>query len=94
MSDTHSHDHTHDEKECKGTLARMSEYIDRELDAEKLKALEAHFTGCPPCLVVLKTLRKTVEIFAKRGNEKIPPEKAAELHARLKECIEKESRAQ
>lgn len=34
---------------CSEVLARLSDYIDGELDAAEVKDIEAHLLGCPNC---------------------------------------------
>ncbi|MDH5542919.1 MAG: zf-HC2 domain-containing protein [Nitrospinota bacterium] len=65
--------HTHENGECIELLGKMSDYVDEELDPGTQARLESHFQNCPPCLMVLQSLRKTLEIFRRR-DDIIPPE--------------------
>lgn len=77
--------HSHEKGECVELLGKMSDYVDKELDDSTQKRLENHFQNCPPCLMVLKSLRKTLEIF-KRSDEIPPPENlATELNKKISE---------
>ncbi len=46
---------------CKELFARLSEYLDGELDPEFCSRLEGHIEDCPPCVAFLESLRRTVE---------------------------------
>jgi predicted anti-sigma-YlaC factor YlaD len=76
-------------KYCKGILSKLSDYLDRELDEENHKNLQSHFADCAVCRMVLGTFRKTVELFSKKPDEKVPPELSAQLHARVDELRHK-----
>jgi anti-sigma factor RsiW len=45
---------------CREVFARLSEYLDEELDAGLCDSLEAHLDGCPPCRKFLESLRRTI----------------------------------
>lgn len=78
--------HTHDPKEpaCLEIFARLSEYIDGELEAADCTHIEQHIADCPPCIEFLRSLRQCVQasrIVEDRGEcPPMPPE----LEARLK----------
>jgi anti-sigma factor RsiW len=52
----------HGSGECKEIFARLSEYLDAELDPGLCSKLEGHLDGCPPCRVFLESLRRTVRL--------------------------------
>jgi anti-sigma factor RsiW len=54
--------HPHDAESCRETFARLSEYLDRELDPGVCQRLETHLDGCPPCRAFLDSLRRTVSL--------------------------------
>jgi anti-sigma factor (TIGR02949 family) len=45
---------------CKEVFAMLSEYLDRELNAEACQEIEAHLADCPPCIEFLNSLKRTV----------------------------------
>jgi anti-sigma factor (TIGR02949 family) len=51
--------HKHNEN-CKEIFAMLSEYLDRELNAETCEGIEAHLADCPPCIEFLNSLKRTV----------------------------------
>lgn len=81
------HHHRHGGKQCRETLTQMSDYMDSGMDPKKAKSLEEHFANCKACLAVMKTLRKTIELFRKKPAQKMPAGVARELHAAIGEKI-------
>jgi anti-sigma factor RsiW len=47
---------------CAKLLARLSDYLNNELDADTRQIIEKHLRDCRPCQVCLSTLRRTVEL--------------------------------
>jgi anti-sigma factor RsiW len=62
---------------------RLSEYIDRELDAPTCKEIEAHIKACKPCQVCLNTLKQTVKLCKNLESRQVPEA----LSLKLKETI-------
>jgi anti-sigma factor (TIGR02949 family) len=52
----------HDKESCRDVFALLSEYLDRELNAQTCAEIEAHLAGCPPCIEFLASLRQTVRL--------------------------------
>jgi anti-sigma factor RsiW len=48
-------------REHRWTHARLSEYVDGELDQDRRARVEEHVRWCPECRRVLESLRRTVE---------------------------------
>ena len=68
-------------KGCTDLLSGMSDYVDGEMEPERSNKLEEHLKNCPPCLMVLKTLKKTLGIFRrKKDTGEIPKECSDALH--------------
>jgi anti-sigma factor RsiW len=69
---------------CKDFLARLSDYVDEELEKQFREAIDEHAATCPRCKVVLDTLGRTITVF-QEGTEaaSIP----AGAHERLMEAI-------
>jgi hypothetical protein len=55
-SDTHQH------KECRALLQRLSDYLDGDLGEGLCEKIRVHARACPPCEAVLRSLRKTVKL--------------------------------
>jgi len=62
--------HTH--KDCLGLFARLSEYLDNELDGPLRRTIEAHLAGCQACRVCLATLERTVALCRASGSHPVP----------------------
>ncbi|WP_372680383.1 anti-sigma factor [Desulfosarcina sp.] len=57
---------------CLTLFERLSEYIDRELDAPTCKEIEAHIKACKPCQVCLETLKQTVALCGNLERRQVP----------------------
>jgi len=83
----HTH-HTHAARDprCLEVFARLSEYLDGELDEADCRLIEEHIQDCQPCVEFLRSLRKSIEaahhFSAPVEPAKVPPE----LEARLKQA--------
>jgi len=80
MKPTEAH---HRHETCLALFAKLSEYIDRELDAPTCQEIEAHINACQPCLVCLNTLKQTVALCRKLEHRQVPET----FTARLKTAI-------
>ena len=77
----------HDHRKCRALFAKLSEYIDGELDQVSYSSIETHLAQCKPCQACLGTLTRTVDLC--RGME---PAAAPELLShRLRELIAQKS---
>jgi len=54
--------HHHGSEPCRDVFARLSEYLDEELEPGLCERLEDHMDGCPPCRAFLDSLRRTVSL--------------------------------
>jgi anti-sigma factor RsiW len=52
----------HDHHKCMALFEKMSEYIDRELDAAARAQVEAHIRACCHCHACYETLQRTVDL--------------------------------
>ena len=67
MSEAH-----HNHKQCRSLFAKLSEYLDNELDAATSRSIREHLDQCKPCQVCLETLKRTVQFCRSTGNEPAP----------------------
>ncbi len=65
-------DTNHSHHQCIALFERLSEYIDRELDAPTCKEIEAHIKACKPCQVCLNTLKQTVDLCRNLKRRQVP----------------------
>jgi mycothiol system anti-sigma-R factor len=59
---------------CRDLAARLSEYLDHEIDPGACAEIEGHLDDCPPCRDFLESLRRTVGLVreAAPSAESIP----------------------
>jgi anti-sigma factor RsiW len=72
---------------CRDMLAKLSEYIDGELDPRLCRDVERHMKDCHPCLLFVDSLKKTVTFYKYAADESMP----TEVHIRLHEYLKKKS---
>ena len=76
--------HTHDMKICLAMFAKLSEYIDNELDELTCQDIERHARECIRCKTCLDTLKRTIELCRNTGDKPLPET----FSFRLKEVIQ------
>lgn len=75
---------TEHEMNCQDILGNLNDYIDGELDRQLCTDIEAHIKSCTDCKIVVNTLKKTVQLCQKAGQETVLPEDVRKrLYARL-----------
>ena len=62
----------HNPEKCKDVFALLSEYLDLELPPEACAQIEAHLSGCAPCVEFAESLRKTVDLCRGYKPETMP----------------------
>ena len=70
-------------------FARLSEFLDRELDDEDLREMEKHLADCPPCQACLATLERTIRLCREACPRPVPPR----MSARIRELIRQQHAA-
>ena len=65
-------DRNHSHQNCVALFEKLSEYIDRELDAPTCNDIEAHIKACKPCQVCLNTLKQTVDLCKNLNRRQVP----------------------
>ena len=65
-------DPRHAHRNCVMLFERLSEYIDRELDAPTCQEIETHIKACKPCQVCLETLKQTVHLCRHLKRHQVP----------------------
>lgn len=64
---------------CRELFARLSEYLDDELDPGLCAAIDSHLGGCPPCVAFMESLRRTVGMLERFPGRPIPPDVRREI---------------
>jgi anti-sigma factor RsiW len=81
----------HSHRNCVALFERLSEYIDRELDAPTCKDIEAHIRACKPCQVCLDTLKQTVDFCRNLERRQVPESLSLKLKTAIFDLVKKES---
>jgi anti-sigma factor RsiW len=76
-------DHKHNPKQCMALFARLSEYLNNELDPESRQSIDEHLKDCRPCQVCLSTLHRTVELCRQFRSAPLPTEFSNRLRSFL-----------
>jgi anti-sigma factor RsiW len=66
---------------CEAIFARLSEYLDEELDPTLCSELDTHMEGCAPCRAFLESLRRTVDALQAVESPRLPDELRREVLA-------------
>lgn len=67
-----SRDHVHGGPECVALFAKLSEYMDGELDPTACAGVEDHMADCEPCRRFLDSLRRAVAHVAALDAPELP----------------------
>jgi anti-sigma factor RsiW len=65
--------------ECRELVARLSEYLDGELDPEACAGVEMHMGDCAPCRAFLESLRRTIALTRDLPDRELPEELEREI---------------
>lgn len=74
--------------ECKNVWEHISGYLDKELDAELLAAVEKHLESCEVCSAILDSTRNILVLTADDRVYELPVGYSARLHERIAAVIE------
>jgi len=70
---------------CREAIARMSEFLGRELGPIDVARLMLHLAACAPCRAYLRTLRRTIQVAGRAAHVEMPEEMKQRLRAFLSE---------
>ena len=73
----------HDRQHCREVFARLSEYLDNEMEVTLRKTFEQHMQNCIPCKVCLATLKRTIGLCSTLQDQPLPPDFVRKLHTDL-----------
>ena len=77
----------HAHTDCRALFARLSQYIDNELDAALRRDIEQHVAACRACHVCLETLKRTVAFSRHVETVRMPKNAAANLKRFLQKLL-------
>jgi anti-sigma factor RsiW len=73
--------------ECKHVWEYISGYLDKQLDAELLAAVEKHLETCEICSAILDSTRNILILTADDRTYELPVGYSERLHERLTEVL-------
>jgi predicted anti-sigma-YlaC factor YlaD len=73
--------------ECKHVWEHISGYLDKQLGAELLAAVEKHLENCEVCSAILDSTRNILVLTADDRTYELPVGYSDRLHARLEEVM-------
>lgn len=74
--------------DCLEIFARLSEYLDEELDPVPCLEVDRHLQGCAPCQAFLESLRRTVALLEDVASPPVPDDlrrQVREAYRKLRE---------
>ncbi len=74
-------------RHCRELAARISAYLDGELDASGRREVEEHLGACRKCACCLETLRRTIDL-CRRAAPQLAPEEFSRRLVRLLERLD------
>ena len=74
---------SHADASCPEIFARLSEYLDRELDPALCGQIDEHMRGCAPCEAFLAALRATVDLLGDPEPVELPDDVRREILERI-----------
>jgi predicted anti-sigma-YlaC factor YlaD len=85
------HEHSHQahgprDPRCLEIFARLSEYLDGELDEMDCSLIEEHIRDCEPCVEFLRSLRSSIDAAHSYAAQVQPSQIPPELESRLKQA--------
>jgi len=79
----------HPHENCLALFERLSEYIDKELEASTCEGIDAHIKACKPCQVCLETLRQTVDLCKNLERSQVPETFSLKLKDAIFDLVKK-----
>jgi hypothetical protein len=74
--------------QCKNVWEHISGYLDKQLDAELLEAVEKHLESCEVCSAILDSTRNILVLTADDRVYELPVGYSVRLHERIAAVIE------
>ena len=72
---------------CREVIARLSEYLGRELGPLDVARIAVHLALCRACRAYLRTLRATIHVAGRAADVEMPEEMQQRLRAFLSERL-------
>ena len=69
---------------CREVIARLSDYLGRDLGPVDVARILWHLAGCAPCRGYLRTLRATIRVAGRAADVEMPDEMKRRLRVFLR----------
>jgi len=73
---------------CRMTLARISSYLDGELDTPACETIEQHCRDCSSCREVVRGLRESIGLCHQVGTSPLPEPILARARASIRQLLD------
>ncbi len=73
-------------RSCKRLFARLSDYLDHEIDPQTCARLESHLDGCAPCKAYLASLEQTIRRCKDQCTEELKTKINADVRALVQQA--------
>jgi len=80
--------------ECRAILAKISAYLDGELETTACDAIEQHCQGCASCAALVKGLRETVGLCRAAASIPLPEPVRQRARDSVRVLLERESKTE
>jgi anti-sigma factor RsiW len=77
-------------RQCRSLALEISEYLDGDMPASRMKTLERHLSECVCCADFAESLRRSVEACRTSGICRIPADVRARARRRVAELLARE----
>jgi RNA polymerase sigma-70 factor (ECF subfamily) len=74
---------------CPDIVNVLSKHLDGDLSAERCAEMERHVASCPHCDATCQSLRSVLATCSSMRSERVPPEVAEPIRARVRELLSK-----
>jgi anti-sigma factor RsiW len=79
-------------QDCAAILAKVSDYLDAELEETECAAIEMHCAGCTRCASVVDALRRTVGLCRDAGRAPLPDDVRQRARASIRRLLDEHER--
>ena len=83
MTPDASHDHNHEQ--CLKLFAKLSEYLDNELDRQTWQIIDRHVRRCDNCRACMETLQQTISLFRHWEDQPVPASVSSHIRRLIQE---------
>lgn len=71
-------------RDCRDVARHLCENLDYEMNSRECREIRRHLRACPNCSAYLDSLKKTLRLYRKLPDPRVPSKVRKKLHAVLK----------